>query len=470
MRDKNEIDNNYLNYIVLLLFVGIWGSLASDPYDFLILFDNSKNLGFEINVINIINLVRAIFPTIGLIISLIIIVKYKIFFNHNNFIYILLIIQLLQFISTFASQNSFINDFESDIDHIGRYNWIISSITTIFIFMIAEKLKFFELKQLFYISIFFLILIILWFTFISIKDFFILDVKTSLYNLDVYRDSAYILGHPMPRLTGLSRSILFIYILILLINVKEKKFLIYLRYFLLIILGSLLFLYQSKFALITLILIKIFYFFSKKNKIKTGKFILFLTIFQILLFYSLSSSRNIESILVKKNLDIENINKTELLSKDRNVSHFRSFKYRDKEGIDLFQQLFFSGRIGIWEESLIFVLQRPIMGYGSMSDRIIFSTIRHDKSIAYNPTSNAFIYSLLSGGIFSLILLMYFWINIRQKIFYIFKFGENKNYYQNIGSLLIGIIFLRCMIENSMMLFGVDFIILLNSLYLTKEK
>ena len=130
MHDKKEIENHYLNYIIFLLFIGIWGSLGSDPYDFLIIFDNLNNIELKINIINFLNLLRAIFPTLGLIICLGIIINYKIFYNHDRFIYILFFLQLLQLICTFISQNSFINDLESTLDHIGRYNWLISKLNS----------------------------------------------------------------------------------------------------------------------------------------------------------------------------------------------------------------------------------------------------------------------------------------------------------------------------------------------------
>ncbi len=467
MHYKKEIENHYLNYIIFLLFIGIWGSLGSDPYDFLIIFDNPNNIELKINIINFLNLLRAIFPTLGLIICLGIIINYKIFYNHDRFIYILFFLQLLQLICTFLSQNSFLNDLESTLDHIGRYNWIISSITTLFIFLIANKLKYFDLKKLFYISIFFLTIMIVWFSFISIKDFYTLNVKTSLYNLDVYRESAYMFGHPIPRLTGLSRSIIFIYILILFIKFEEKNFLFFFRYFLLIILGSLLFLYQSKFALIIFLLIKLIFILKFKNKLKPAASICLLITFQILLFFGVSNSRTMQNEIVKGNY---NSISTEIIKKEKEISHFRSFVHETKTGIDLLQQLFFSGRTTLWQDSLKLFFNRPIVGYGSMWDRIVLNKTRLDKTISYNPVSNAFIYSLISGGLFSLALFIYFWINIKQRVFEIFKFNLNQNYNVKVGSLIITVIFLRCMVENSIMLFGIDYIILLNSLYLFKEK
>ena len=76
----------------------------------------------------------------------------------------------------------------------------------------------------------------------------------------------------------------------------------------------------------------------------------------------------------------------------------------------------------------------------------------------------------MSGGIFSLILFFYFWLNIREKIFNIFTIQNISNNEEKIGTIIILLIGLRCLVENSIMLFGVDYLLLLNSLYLTEKK
>ena len=41
------------------------------------------------------------------------------------------------------------SNYENTIDHIGRYHWLISSIATIMIFMIANRLNGFDMKSFF---------------------------------------------------------------------------------------------------------------------------------------------------------------------------------------------------------------------------------------------------------------------------------------------------------------------------------
>ena len=105
-----------------------------------------------------------------------------------------------------------------------------------------------------------------------------------------------------------------------------------------------------------------------------------------------------------------------------------------------------------------------------MSDRIILNKKQLKYNRMINPISNAFFYAFISGGVFSLIFFIYFWINIRMTIFNIFKFHMTESNENKITTLLVLIILLRCLVENSIMLFGVDFLFLLNCMYLRTNK
>ena len=138
----------------------------------------------------------------------------------------------------------------------------------------------------------------------------------------------------------------------------------------------------------------------------------------------------------------------------------------------MLDHILLSGRGSLWLDSLPFIKERPLLGYGSMSDRIIVNQKRllNYKKHILNPISNAFLYSLLSGGVFCLMLLIFLFINIRKKYLDIIYFSSLNNYKYKIGILILLVITIRVFIENSFMLFGIDFILLLNSLYLTEKK
>ena len=468
------ISSNNLNYLIIFLFVGIWSSIGSDPYNFLIAFEKPNDLYLNItkmNLVEIINFLRSFFPLFSLVICLFILIKYKLFNKQKNFIYILLFIQIIQIITTFFSKNSIMSNFENSIDHIGRYHWTISSIASILVFMIAFKLKNFDIKKLFYISVFFLFLMFLIFSVKNTIDFFAMDIRTSLYNISVLREGAYFLNHQMPRVTGISRSIIFLYVVIFILSQnlnKNSNYLNYIFYAMLITLGAFIFIYQSKYALGAFIIINFIFFFNFKNKIQGAKIILVLFISQFLIFFIFSNSRIIINKIDSKIFSFNE--KEDLYKEDNRIKHFRKFGNIGLEGMDYADHAIFSGRIALWKESAKYIKSRPFLGYGSMSDRAIINKKRLKDNQLINPISSAFFYALISGGIFSLILFLYFWLKIREKIFNILIIHNMNSIEKKIGTILILLIGLRCLIENSIMLFGVDYLLLLNSLFLTEKK
>lgn len=458
-----------LNYILLVMFFGLWSSIGSDPYNFLFIFESENNTNFSIlsfDYIKIINFFRALFPIIIFVTSFGIILKNNLFTEQKKFIYLLLIIQLIQLVTTYLSKDTLMSNHEDIINHIGRYHWIISSVSAIFIFMIADKLKNFDIKILFNISLFFLTIIVFYFTSKILIDFYLI-AKNSIYHLDVFRESAFFLDHQIPRITGLSRSILILYIIVFIFNQNSQQSLKKIYFFILIILGALIFLFQSKFSIIAYFIINIIFFINSKNKFKFLKSLFILFILQILLTYSLSYSR----ILFHKHdksLNLTNQNSEKVVE----LNHLRKIEDNNKEGIDLYKYKISSGRFQLWANSIKLIFKRPFLGYGSMSDRFLLNENRLQKpSIKIlNPISNAFLYALFSGGFISLFIFVYFWQNISNKIFNLFLDIEFNQTYNFIGSSIIFIIGLRCFIENSIMLFGVDYLLILSALYLTERK
>ena len=68
-------------------------------------------------------------------------------------------------------------------------------------------------------------------------------------------------------------------------------------------------------------------------------------------------------------------------------------------------------------KKLLFILKKDLfLGYGSMSDRHIINEKRLKNQSLVNPVSNAFLYSLISGGLVTLFLFIFFWISILKKI------------------------------------------------------
>ena len=132
--------------------------------------------------------------------------------------------------------------------------------------------------------------------------------------------------------------------------------------------------------------------------------------------------------------------------------------------------IFLGGRHNLWISSLKFIKDEPILGYGAISDRVLLNindewlfmfepTLRQN-----NPTSNAFFYSLISGGLISGIILIYLYIFIFKRLLIN---TLNKNYFSWENSFYYAVLVmlvLRSLIENSFMVFGIDYIFLLHVL------
>ena len=147
----------------------------------------------------------------------------------------------------------------------------------------------------------------------------------------------------------------------------------------------------------------------------------------------------------------------------------KHFNNEAKE-MQLLDHIILSGRYKLWLETLKFIENRPLLGYGSMSDRIVINKKRLVSKDILNPVSNIFLYSTLSGGLICLALLIIFFILIRKNYLNIIFFSKLENNKNKIATMILLMISLRMMVENSFMLFGIDFILLLNSLYLTQKK
>ena len=52
------------------------------------------------------------------------------------------------------------------------------------------------------------------------------------------------------------------------------------------------------------------------------------------------------------------------------IQHFRNFSY-DHVGFEYFNHTIFSGRAALWKSFSNDIKERPLIGYGSMSDRVI---------------------------------------------------------------------------------------------------
>lgn len=416
---------NFFSLLFLLHWLLIWGSINTSP---------SEIFSFGKSLIHSVNSLRIILPlSFSVLISIYFIYilftkKIKIKKIHLYFCAIL----IFQLIGLYLNNERFFlyfgNEKYFDMNNI---NLIIFSFSVIFFFILCEyhRLNHNIYKYFFAISLLFL--------FIG----FILSVWPKLAHLrdlnlyDAFNpDRINILQQSAIRITGLSRILAVINLFIILYslnlkNIYQKKILE-----LLIIINTLLLLFmQSRGTLICYFVSLAFIIFiiehDRKN-FKTKSILLFVIIPLFLYFFV--------SNLVQKNL-----------KKEENAIAYNRILTADT-----------SGRTSIWSHTLKNYEYKKIFGYGPNGDRFFLKDFDKKENFGDN-TSNIFLYTLVSGGLVSLIFLILIFFNF---FLTIKKFIENKNLYRyslvnNLSIVYMVFFSIRSIFENSFGLYSVDFLI-----------
>jgi hypothetical protein len=256
-----------------------------------------------------------------------------------------------------------------------------------------------------------------------------------------------------PRITGISRMILIYYFLIFSYLLKKNNKII--LYILAILTVVLIYKMQARGTLVgvTLSIILLFFFFPIILK-KKLKIFLLVIIFPIILFESY--------YLIKQNINY----------KDQAQQRLDNLNPNNRLiilGADS------SGRLTIWKNIFFIIKEKKIiLGYGPQADRALLLDFknRYEKSgiaadkdknmFAYdNNASNAFLYAYLCGGIMGLALIILIYIvtiNLLIKKIFQEKLFSNKFPLQTFSAVLLIYLCFRGLFENSIALFGIDFI------------
>jgi len=427
--------------IILISWIFLWLSIGVTP----------KNLDYSfqsyVDIINIFRVFAPVFFTI-ILFFFIIIIKFqnkKIIYEKKEyftFINLFLIYFFLQFIGLQQNEYSTFN--------LENLYLIVLGVGALEIFIINRLFDNKNLKYLLHLSILICFLSsALTFSILSIKNDYYSFLDVININLraihDVNLDKKFFLNTTYPRSTGISRTfgLINIFIIIFFLFFIKKKIIKYLFYFSSFVYTSLIWLMQSRgsllifFATISLII----FFFKKKIKEKI------LLIF-ILFFLPIICS---ELII----LGASNLNNTKSKS-NANLNENIQFQNRVVKDTST------SGRLTIWEESLKKYDRKKIFGYGPQGDRFLLTN--SDKVSQYsNNSSNALVYSLLSGGYFAILIFLLIYFKILRKIYICikkFKIFENDtdiNIKLSVSYALF--FFIRSFFENSFSLFSIDFLI-----------
>jgi hypothetical protein len=419
LTEKNK--NIYL-FIFLAYWILLWLSINTEP---------SKHglLSLSGNVFGSVRLIMGIFSTLLIITFSFFFILTKKKIKINKIYLILILIFISQIIGLYYNETKALSLYNSFL--------ALLAIGTIALFILCEQVDIKSvIKYFFWILIFFLIIAFIINIYPKINNLQYLDFQRAFSNKE-----ANIFGGSNPRTTGLSRSLSIINLFLILLFFNLKKF--YSKSFMIIlitIISVIIIFFQSRGTLLcyfTSLAVLIFFLQDTKKSLKL-KNLLILVILPLILYFSFNT-------YINKNL--LSSNKTEI----RNRILLKNT----------------SGRIEIWNYSLKNYNYKKIFGYGPQGDRFFLKDDTPRMKKYGDNSSNIFIYALLSGGLFSITLLMLFFyeilkIFIKNKKLYFFNKGS---IYLNFSILCIVFFSIRSLFENSFGLFSIDFLIMCLSVF-----
>ena len=362
---------------------------------------------------------------------------------------------------------------------IDTFNLLINCLVAIFLFNYLEKKYEKKISVFFYILFFFLLIVGIYF-FYKIIIFGIVNQSIIFYHSGVLDPAKLYFDQPVPRITGLSRILVVVFIVIFFI--KEFKFEnLYIKVFftfILFLISLLIFLSQTRGSIVGISIFSIFYlFFVNSGFIKK--------IFQIILLillplaitqyahYLEAHKTERETNRILKTLTIIANNSGIIKNKNKNIVELEKL---DKASTSNYSYSVSSGRLEIWKTSLGLVIEnKKIFGFGPQGDRYALSVIAENFNEAswQNNASNSLIYSIISTGIVGIICIFLIYFSLAKILFKtIFRYynDTNQDYLILICFCIILLILARSLFENSFTVFGVDYCLLISSYFVLKSK
>jgi len=425
-----------LNKFLITCFFLILLSINSNPLDIVNLNQYIKSK----NIIYFLNSVRFLIPYI-IFPLLIILIIYK---NNKNkitiFTSLFIISNIWQLIILFFSDENF--------SRLGDYQINISLICVAILFHLTNHQK--VQKYILIILMLYILALTSYFVVDLIKKFFLKN-DFYLYTTAVAEEKIFM--QASPRATGIGRTILLTLYLtfIILINNKKIKFQVIL-YLISFVLMFLIYGLQSRGTFLGCFVLLFFYIFFFK-KIPLIKKILVI----LIIFITPLVSYEIIKKVTDNYKEQKSINSSNRFFNTSTITNDDGFNYQD----------YTSGRIEIWKRSFKVIRDKKIIfGYGPMADRVLLIKEENiNKPELYfwdNNSSNALIYSYLSGGIISFIsLILIYYLTVKEILIstYVKKLFMGKNIFLQFSIITLSFLVIRSIFENSFALFGIDFII-----------
>jgi hypothetical protein len=327
---------------------------------------------------------------------------------------------------------------------LSRIHIATSLLTTLLIIYYINYFSQINLKKLLFVSIFFIILICVFFYSKIFYDLLTNELVDYLYWSPSLEAEASTLSQTNPRITGLSRMMVLILYFVFYFSIIKKNYFLFLF---LIIVNFFIYGSQSRGAFVGVILLYLTYvFFFKDEKIKKFLIVISTLLLPIILY---ESTLKVKDYLNKKSEINISINKK---------NRFLDSNVNDADALS-------TGRLTIWSRTLKIIDQdKNFIGIGPQADRILLKKEKLNINPAErhfwdNNTSNGILYSFLSGGIVSLafFIIIYFLIFFEiYKSIFLKKIYQKKNPYINFSIMTLAFLLLRSFFENSYAVFGVD--------------
>lgn len=429
MKNKKTI----FSFLLICYWIILWGSISSFIWDegylyTLNLIDFSKNITLSVNSLRSITALSSSLLIIIYFFFILIFKKVKVEKIHLLFI----LIFFSQLVGLFLNEERFFNFHYSYLAILG--------IGTICAFVIINENKLnYIFNYFFWISFFFLTII--FFTTLSKK---IPEIENLNFYVAFGDEDTNILGVTNQKITGLSRILALINLSLILYLIKVKNIYFKISYFSFLIFSILiLFLMQSRgtllcffFSLLVIIL------FMLKNNLSKIKYFLTLIIIPALIYLFINLS---------------------FIAKEK--VHNNNAKFENR-----ILNLTSSGRYNIWTYTIKNYNYKKIFGYGPNGDRFFLKNF-DDKEKYSDNSSNLIIYSLVSGGIISIMFLALALLELLKFFLNNKKFHTKNKIYHKISIIFVIFFIIRSNFENSFGLFSVDFLLTYLSIsYLISSK
>ncbi len=471
---------NY-SFLAIITFL-IWASVGSK-------FISLSNTN-DINIKFLINNLRFFLP--------IILIIYLIYFNQNYQKNISLNVIIFGIFISFIIGNYNLHNNNDDLIQIFNNNELlikVGYITNFFrdlmmsFFFISVYLIYSRLDQnqtqtvliLNFIFLTFVSFITLYFAYLEF--FSIKNDKEYLY-FTQFLITGELFGVPTIRSLGLSRNLLIILIPLAIFSLfgKTKKYNIYLNISIIFLCLNI-FQLQSRLTIYSFVIFSFLILSYLIFKIKIKKVIYFVLIFLIIPQFLNFLVPNIKKYYFENNAQVlindkKNISVVIDFIKKFEVSKSRVFtstpnnphiikEANDEKYNEILVKEYSSGRTELWKNTLkIFTdsndYKNLMLGFGTSADRYFLK----------ESASNAFFYSLISGGLLGLFFLIMFYLYLLNLIYFFLvnrKKIENKIIIYSVITIII-FIMLRSLVESSFLVFGTDNIILFSCLFYLQNK